>query len=90
MPIDQAVIDRFVDDDRTDAARIAARTAIELALESRARTVFLHAPLLAAYLDHLRRVRFGLEPKDLRGAASLLRGGFSPSTTSMLQDSQLP
>ena len=31
MPIDQAVIDRFVSDYPTEASRIAARTVIELA-----------------------------------------------------------
>jgi integrase/recombinase XerD len=73
MPIDQAVIDRFVGDDRTDAARIAARTAIELArrvaperFSTPSVEVGPHAPLLAAYLDHLRRVR-GLEPKTCEG-----------------------
>jgi integrase/recombinase XerD len=73
MPVDQAMIDRFVDDYRTDAARIGARTAIELArrvapgrFSTRSVEVGPHAPLLAAYLDHLRRVR-GLEPKTCDG-----------------------
>jgi integrase/recombinase XerD len=73
VPIDQAVIDRFVDHYRTEAPRIAARTAIELARRvapERFSTPSVeagpHAPLLAAYLDHLRRVR-GLEPKTCEG-----------------------
>jgi integrase/recombinase XerD len=73
MPIDQPVIDRFVDDYPTEAPRIAARTAIELArkvaperFSTPSVEVGPHAPLLAAYLDHLRRVR-GLEPKTCEG-----------------------
>ena len=73
MPIHQAVIDRFVDDHPTEASRIAARTAVELARRvalERFSTPSVeagpHAPLLAAYLDHLRRVR-GLEPKTCEG-----------------------
>ena len=73
MPIDQAVIDRFVDDYPTEASRIAARTAIELARRVVPERFSIpsveadpHAPLIAAYLDHLRRVR-GLEPKTCEG-----------------------
>ena len=73
MPIDQAVIDRFVSDYPTEASRIAARTVIELArrvvperFSSPPVEAGPHAPLIAAYLDHLRRVR-GLEPKTCEG-----------------------
>ncbi len=72
-PIDQAAVDRFVDGCPTQAARIAARTAIELArrvvperFSAPPVPADPHAPLLAAYLDHLRRVR-GLEPKTCEG-----------------------
>jgi integrase/recombinase XerD len=73
MPIHQAVIDRFVGDHPTEASRMAARTAVELARRvapERFSTPSVeagpHAPLLAAYLDHLRRVR-GLDPKTCEG-----------------------
>lgn len=73
MPIDQAVIDRFVDGNPTEASRISTRTAIELArrvvperFSIPSVEVGPHAPLIAAYLDHLRRVR-GLEPKTCEG-----------------------
>jgi len=73
MPIDQAVIDRFVDGHPTEASRIAARTAIELArrvaperFSAPSVEADPHAPLLAAYLDHLRRV-CGLESKTCEG-----------------------
>jgi site-specific recombinase XerD len=73
MPIEQAIIDRFVDDHATEASRIAARTAIELArrvaperFTARSMEAEPHAFLLAAYLDYLRRVR-GLEPKTCEG-----------------------
>ena len=72
-PIDQAAIDRFVDGHPTQAARIAARTAIELArrvapeqFSAPPMPADPHAPLLAAYLDHLQRV-CGLEPKTCEG-----------------------
>ena len=72
-PIDQAVVDRFVDGCPTQAARIAARTAIELARRVAPERFSAppvpadpHAPLLAAYLDHLQRVR-SLEPKTCEG-----------------------
>jgi len=73
MPIDQAVIDRFVDDYSSETPRIAARTAIDLARRVAPERFSAppvaadpHAPLLAAYLDHLQRVR-GLEPKTCEG-----------------------
>ena len=79
MPIDQAVIDRFVGDYPTEASRIAARTVIELArrvvperFSSRPVEAGPHAPLIAAYLDHLRRVR-GLEPKTCEGRLVVAR-----------------
>jgi integrase/recombinase XerD len=72
--IDQAVIDQFLGNLPTTAPRIAARTAIEHARRVAPEgfsipcqtTPDSHGPLLAAYLDHLRRVR-GLEPKTCEG-----------------------
>src|SRR5215470_2933565 len=80
--IGQDVIDRFIESLPTSAPRIAARIVIE-----RARRLVPHrfsmphqhaAPpdpdgaLLAAYLDHLRRVR-GLEPKTCEGLLLVAR-----------------
>jgi len=72
--IDEATIDRFLDNLRTSAARIAARTAVEHARRLAPERFSIpcrtmpapHGPLLAAYLDHLRKVR-GLEPKTCEG-----------------------
>jgi integrase/recombinase XerD len=73
--IDQEVIDRFILSLQTPSPRIAARTAIEHARRvaperfstpCRHTAPDPHGPLLAAYLDHLRRVR-GLEPKTCEG-----------------------
>jgi integrase/recombinase XerD len=72
--IDQTVIDRFVDSLPTATPRIAARTAIEHARRVAPERFSIpcrpipdpHGPLLAAYLDHLRRVR-GLQPKTCEG-----------------------
>jgi site-specific recombinase XerD len=79
MLIDQAIINRFADDYPTDASRISARTAIELARRVAperfsAPPVVLdpHASLLATYLDHLRRAR-GLEPKTCEGQLVVAR-----------------
>jgi site-specific recombinase XerD len=72
-PIDQALVDRFVDDYPSEAPRIAARTAIELArrvvperFSAPSVEAGPHASLLDAYLDHLRGVR-GLAPKTCEG-----------------------
>jgi integrase/recombinase XerD len=68
-PINQAVIDAFVDAYPTKAARQAARTAIELARRVVPERFVIpcveldpHQPFLDAYMDHLRRVR-GIAPK---------------------------
>jgi len=72
-PIEQAVVDRFVGGYPTEAPRISARTAIELARRIAPERFSIpsaepdpHGPLVDAYLDHLRRVR-GLEPKTCEG-----------------------
>jgi integrase/recombinase XerD len=74
LVIDQATIDRFLQNLRTSAARIAARTAVEHARRLAPERFSIpcrtmpdpHGPLLAVYLDHLRKVR-GLEPKTCEG-----------------------
>lgn len=74
LVIDQATIDRFLLNLRTSAARIAARTAVEHARRLAPERFSIpcrtmpdpHGPLLAAYLDHLRKVR-GLETKTCEG-----------------------
>ena len=95
MPIDQAVMDEFVDDCPTEASRIAARTVIELArkvvperFSSLPVEAGPHAPLIAAYLDHLEARPVAWSPRPARGSLSL-RAGFSPGTTRMSQDSRL-
>ena len=72
-PIDQNVIDRFMHSLRAGSPRIAARTAIEHARRAAPErfsapdvTLDPDGPLLADYLDHLRRVR-GLEVKTCEG-----------------------
>jgi site-specific recombinase XerD len=72
--IDQDLIDRFVQSLPTVTPRISARTAIDHARRlapdrfstSCRRPLDPHDPLLAAFLDHLRRVR-GLESKTCEG-----------------------
>jgi integrase/recombinase XerD len=79
IPIDQTLIDRFVDDYPTEAPRISARTVIGLArkvaperFSTQSVEADQHAPLLAAYLEHLRQVR-GLEPKTCEGQLVVAR-----------------
>jgi site-specific recombinase XerD len=72
--IDQTIIDRFMQSLPTASPRIAARTAIEHArrVAPERFSIPCHAmpdpygPLLAAFLDHLRRVQ-GLERKTCEG-----------------------
>jgi integrase/recombinase XerD len=72
--IDRDMVDHFVCSLPTASSRIAARTAIEHArrIAPHRFSTERHAspdpdgPLLAAYLDHLRRVR-GLEPRTCEG-----------------------
>lgn len=78
-PIDQATIDRFVEEFPTDSPGISARTAIELArrvVPERFLTACVepdpHRLFLDDYLDHLRRVR-GLEPKTCEGRLLIAR-----------------
>src|SRR5215470_2993421 len=76
----QAIIDRFLRSLPTSAPRIAARTAIGHALRVAPERFSVpcrmisesHGPLLANYLDHLRRVR-GLEPKTCEGLLAVAR-----------------
>ena len=78
--IGQAVVDRFLRNLPTSAPRIAARTAIGHALRVAPERFSApcrmisesHGPLLANYLDHLRRVR-GLEPKTCEGLLVVAR-----------------
>ena len=77
--IDQVVIDRFVAEYPTEAPRISARTAIELARRVAPERFSVpsaepdpHGPLLGTYLDHLQRVR-GLEPKTCEGLLLVAR-----------------
>ncbi len=79
--IDQAIIDRYMLSVPAAAPRITAGTAIEHARRvapERFSTSSCHAtpdpdaPLLADYLDHLRRVR-GLEPKTCEGLLTCAR-----------------
>jgi integrase/recombinase XerD len=78
--IDQSVIDGFVAGYSTEAPRVAARTAIELARRvaperfpvPSAQPDHPHGPLLGTYLDHLRRVR-GLEPRTCEGLLLVAR-----------------
>jgi integrase/recombinase XerD len=78
-PIEQAVIDGFVNEYPTETPRISARTAIELARRVAPERFPIpsaepdpHGPLVDAYLDHLRRVR-GLEPKTCDGRLLVAR-----------------
>lgn len=78
--IDQSVIDQFENGLPTGAPRIAARTVIEharrIAPERFAipcsKAVDPNGPLLAVYLDHLRRVR-GLEARTCEGLLVIAR-----------------
>jgi integrase/recombinase XerD len=77
--IDQVVIDGFIDEHTTEAPRISARTAVELARRVAPERFSIpsaepdpHGPLLDAFLDHLRRVR-GLEPKTCEGLLLVAR-----------------
>lgn len=77
--ITQAVIDSFVDERRTEAARIAARTAIGLArrivperFEPRRPEPDPHQSLLTSYSDYLLEVR-GLEAKTREGQMLVAR-----------------
>jgi site-specific recombinase XerD len=79
MPIDQSLIGRFVNDYPTEAPRINARTVIGLArrvaperFSAQSVEAGPHAPLLAAYLEHLRQVR-GLEQKTCEGQLVVAR-----------------
>ena len=72
-PINQAVIDAFVDAYPTKAPRLAARTAIALARKVVPERFVIpcvepdpHQPFLDAYMDHLRQVR-GIAPKTCEG-----------------------
>lgn len=78
-PITQAVIDSFVEEHRTEAARIAARTVITLArrivperFEPRCPEAAPHESLLASYSDYLLEVR-GLEAKTRDGQMLVAR-----------------
>lgn len=78
-PITQAVIDSFVGEHRTEAARVSARTAIGLArrivperFQLRGPVVEPHQTLLARYSDYLLEV-CGLEAKTREGQMLVAR-----------------
>jgi integrase/recombinase XerD len=78
-PIEQVVIDGFVDDYSTETPRISARTAIELARRVAPERFSIpsaepdpYEPLVDAYRDHLRQVR-GLAPKTCEGRVLVAR-----------------